>query len=325
MAFQFGLRFCCEQIVQSRDNHAVSLITYYFILKPLNNLWNFRKSTLILLLVTFAAFPVCNGEGLTIECLKKYLKDRNINEDILSYVNQYVGSLTDCESSVKSKLADIYSNLRNRLNSNRLHRPFVECAMRDIEEDDESYENLVLREAAVDMISNWRFWSYFSKSSRLEELRAAASRIVDKSLLKCKGHREFGDLFTNIQEGVVQWERSGEEEYCIRRYLIDNNHMNQIFAERAGFRDNPKNVRIDNLKCDPIVASVIERIYDELKESKKFSNCYVDVYRKNNYASLLLKAELLSKLPLLSKSDKSREKQDFINSIVKITYDTQDC
>lgn len=263
-----------------------------------------------------------NDESLTIECVKKYLKDRNINEDLLSYVNQYVGSLTDCESAVRSKLADIYSRLRNSLNSNRLHRPFVECAMRDIEEeDDESYEQLVLRETAVEMISNWRFWSYFSKSSKADDLRAAASRIVDKSLLKCKGHREFGDLFTNIQEGVVQWDRSGEEEYCTRRYLVDQNLLNPLFYD---FRENPKNVRVENLHCDPIVASVIDRIYGEIRESKKFSDCYLNVYRRNNYAGLLLKAEVLSKLSL-SKSDKSREKQDFINSIVKITYDTQEC
>lgn len=275
-------------------------------------------------MVACTLVSMCSGDdgSLTIECVKKYLKDRNIHEDLLSYVDQYVGSLTDCESAVRSKLADIYSNLRNRLNSNRKHRPYVECAMRDIEEeDDESYEQSVLRETAVEMISNWRFWSYFSKSSRLDDLKLAASRVVDKSLLKCKGHREFGDLFTNIQEGVVQWDRSGEEEYCIRRYLVQKEFLNPIFY---GFHDNPKNVRVDNLDCEPIVASVIERIYSEIKESKKFSDCYVNIYRKNSYAGLLLKAEVLSKLSL-SKSDKSREKQDFINSIVQITYDTQDC
>lgn len=274
--------------------------------------------------VLCALVSICSGveESLSIECAKKYLKDRNINEDLLSFVNQYVGSLTDCESSVKSKLAGIYSNLRNRLNSNRLHRPFVECAMRDIEEeDDESYEQSVLRETAVEMISSWRFWSYFSKSSRLEELKATSEKIIDKSLLKCKGHREFGDLFTNIQEGIVHWNRTGEEEYCIRKHLVNATALNPLIY---GFRDNPKNVRIENLECEPIVASVVDQIYDEIKQAKKFSNCFVNIYRKNNYAGLLLKVEVLSKLSL-TKSDRSREKQDFINSMVEITYDAQAC
>lgn len=240
----------------------------------------------------------------------------------MSYVNPYVGSLTDCESAVKSKLASIYSNLRNRLNGNRLDRPFTECTMRDIEEeDDESYELLVLRETAIDLISNWRFWSYWSKGDRLDDLRSAQNRIVDRSLLKCKGHREFGDLFTNIQDGIVQWNRSGEEEYCIRNYLVTKNLLNPLFYS---FRDNPRNVRTERLECEPVVGSVIDSLYDEVKKAKSISNCYVDVYRNNNYADYLLKAEVLSKLSL-TKSDRSRERQDFINAMVDITYDTNKC
>lgn len=269
---------------------------------------------------------MCQGyeEGLTIECAKKYLKDRKIDEDMLSYVNPYVGSLTDCESAVKVKLASISSNLRNKLGANRVQRPFVECVMRDIEEEyDESYELLALRQTSVELISSWRFWSYWSKGSRVDELKAAAEKIVDKSLLKCKGHREFGELFTNIQEDVVKWERSGEEEYCIRNYLTNStvSLLNPLFYD---FRDNPKNVRTHYLQCEPIVESVINRIYNEIKESSKTSNCALDVYRDNNYASQILKAEVLSKLSL-SKSDRSREKQDFINAMVSITYDTLKC
>lgn len=268
------------------------------------------------------SFSYGSEETLTIECAKKWLKDRKIDEDLLSYVNPYVGTLTDCEVAVRSKLATIYSNLRNRLNGNRLDRPFTECTMRDMEEeDDESYELLMLRETAIDLISNWRFWSYWSKSDKLEELRSAANRIVEKSLLKCKGHREFGDLFSNVQDGSVQWNRSGEEEFCIRSYLVTQKLLNPIFYN---FRDNPRNVRTERLECEPVVGSVIDGLYEEIKQSKNISKCFLDVYRKNNYADYLLKAEVLSKLSL-SKSDRSREKQDFINSMVDITYDTQKC
>lgn len=277
------------------------------------------------MLTVIATLTLCNAnyeEKLTLECAKRYLKDKNIEEDILSYVNPFVGSLTDCESAVKSKLTTITSNLRSKLNGNRLHRPFVECVMRDIEEeDDESYDLLVLRETAIDMVSAWRFWSYWSKSSRLEELQASAQRIVDRSLLKCKGHREFGDLFTNIQEGSVTWDRSGEDEYCIRTYLVTKTLLNPQFYN---FRYNPRNVQSDGLNCEPLTTDAIDKIYDEVKDSKNISNCYLRVYRENNYADYLLKAEVLSKLSL-SRSDKSREKQDFINSMVSITYDTQKC
>ena len=271
----------------------------------------------------FVAIQNVNAdEGLTLECAKRYLKDRNIDEDVLSYVNQYVGSLTDCESAVKSKLAGLYNNLRNKLSGNRVHRPFVECTMRDIEEeDDESYELLVLREVTVEMVSSWRFWSYWSKKSRLEDLRSKSQSIVDRSLLKCKGHREFGDSFSNIQEGIIRWDRSGEEEYCIRKHLVMKELLNPLLYS---FNDNPKNVRIEKLECDPIVAAVVERIYKDIEHTKNVSNCFLNVYRDNNYANYVMKAEVLSKLEL-NKSNRSREKQDFISSMVDITYDTRKC
>lgn len=275
--------------------------------------------------VSLAFVATCcgnNDEKLTLECAKKYLGDRGMKEDLLSYVDAYVGSLSDCESAVRSKLAVLYSNLRSRLSGNRVNRPFVECAMRDIEEeDDESYEQLILRETAVEMVSNWRFWSYWSKSSRLDELRTAAESLLDKSLLKCKGHREFGDLFSNIQDFTVSWDRSGEEEYCIRSYLVTKQLINPSFY---GFNGNPKKVPTERLECDPLVASVVEKIYKEIEESKKISTCYLNVYRENNYAYYILKAELLSKLNL-SISNRSREKQDFIKAMVDITYDTRKC
>lgn len=277
---------------------------------------------LLLLAVLCTAVTLGYGseETLTIECAKKYLKDRKIDEEVLSYVNPYVGSLTDCESAIKTKLAAIYSNLRNRLNGNRFDRPFTECTMRDIEEeDDESYELIVLRDTAIEMISNWRFWSYWSKSDRLDALRSAADRIVDKSLLKCKGYREFGDLFTNIQDGTVQWNRSGEEEFCIRGGLVSLEIMNPLLY---GFRENPKNVRTLNLDCIAIDQSITDSLYNEMKQSKNVPDCYIQIYRNSNYHDYIFKAEVLSKLPL-SKSDRSREKQDFINLMVDLTHAAQ--
>lgn len=284
----------------------------------------FRKSTLLVFVILCSAVTFCQAkdESLTIECLKKYLKDRNINEDLLSFVNPYIGSLTDCESAVKTKLSGLFSDVRNQLSGDRSRRPFVECTMRDIEEeDDESYEKNILRETAVDMISSWRFWSYFSKNSRLDDLKAESKRIIDRSLLKCKGNRDFSELFTNIQEKSISWDRTGEEEYCVRKYLVEKKLIN---PKSYNFRDNPKNVRTEIQKCGETTDIMMQEIYDEIEETKKLSRCFMKVYRENHYADYILKAEVLSKLDL-EKWDKSREKQDFINALVDITYGTQKC
>lgn len=298
---------------------------YSFFLFIFCNHHAFRKTTLLFYSISFLTFchHVSGYEILTQECLTKYLKDRQITEEILSYVDGYVGSISDCKSAVRTKLANLYDNLRKKLNSDRTSRPFVECIMKDIEEEDDliSYENIILQETAVEMISNWRFWKYFSKTSRLETLQAEAQDIVKKSLLKCKGHREYGDLFSNINEKTTQWNRSGEQEYCIRKILVEKDMLNPNFYR---FRDNPRNVRTESLDCQQIFKNVLDEFYKELETSNKISECFLQTYRKNGYAENILKAEVLSKLDL-TVSDKSKEKQNFINSMVDITFDTRNC
>jgi hypothetical protein len=281
----------------------------------------FRKSTILILVFMCSTVSLASSESLSLECLKRYLKDRKITEDVLSYVNPYIGSLTDCESAVRTKLASIYSDTRNTLSSDRKLRPFVECAMRDLEEeDDESYEKNALTQTAVEMISNWRFWSYFSKSSLLDTLKAKSKQIINKSILKCKGNREFGELFASYQEGTKNNERTGEEEYCIRKYLVERNMTN---PRSYGFRDNPRNVRTEIQKCNETMEVVTTKIYEDVRTSKDLSNCFLNVYRNENYADQILKAELLSKLTL-ERWDKTKEKLDFINAMVDITYATQE-
>ncbi|KAG5670687.1 hypothetical protein PVAND_000934 [Polypedilum vanderplanki] len=285
-----------------------------------------KFSIFVINLFLISIFVKCQAninEKLTHECLKHYLKQRGENEEILDYVDSYFGSITDCESAVKSKLASIYANLRNRLQSDRVNRPFVECVLKDVEEDDDiGYEILVLKETAVEMISNWRFWKYFSKSSRLDELRDDAESIIKKTLLKCKGYRKFGDYFSLIQDlgALPNVTRSGEQEYCIRTVLKEKGCINSLYD----FRDNPKNVRTSTLNCTIVYNEVVEDLYNSMYKSNEASNCILDIYKKENYADYVLTAELLSKISL-SKSDKSKEKQNFINKMVDISYETKNC
>jgi hypothetical protein len=280
----------------------------------------FRKTTVALLLLA-ATLSVCESR-LTLECAKIYLKDRNVNEDALSFVDSYVGLKSDCESAVKTELTRVTSELRTKLSGDRKKRPFVECIMRDIEEEeDESYELLALRQVAIDQISAWRFWSHWSRKSRTEEIQTSLQNIVDKSLLKCQGHRDFGDYFSNILDGVVTWDRSGEEEYCVRAHLVKNSFLNDRFYN---FNPNPRNVRIEGLSCDPIVTNVINSIYQDIQSSQSIPECRLKAYKEQDYALHVLKAEALSKLTL-QKADKSREKQDFINALVEISYSAHRC
>ncbi|CAG9806491.1 unnamed protein product [Chironomus riparius] len=277
----------------------------------------FLYSAALLLALGFA-----DAEPLTHECLKYYLKGKGVYLSTLDYVDGYVGSVSDCESAVRTRISSLNEDLRDKLKSDRKSRPHAECVMKDIEEEDdyERYENVILQEVAVEMISSWRFWKYFDKKSTLEGLRAKADDMVKKSLLKCKGHREFGDLFTNINEQNILFDRSGEQEFCIRKILVNRTLLNPSFYN---FRENPKNVRTD-IDCEEVFKQIKASFYENLKEEKELNDCFIEAYIKNGYAENILKAEVLSKLTL-TRSDKSKEKQNFINNMVDISIDTKNC
>lgn len=275
----------------------------------------------ILLTITLNTCYANVNEKLTHECLKKYLKDRQVHEEILDYVDNYIGSVSDCESAVKSTLSGIYHRLRSRLSGDRLSRSYTDCVMREIEEEDDTYELLVLREVAVEMISSWRFWKYWSKSSALEDLQAKSNDIERKLILTCKGHQEFGDYFSQIQDRSIGWSRSGEQEFCLRKVLVEKELVNPNIYN---FHYNPRKVREDTLDCNEIFNRIVDELYTEIGETKKISECHLKVYRENKYAENILKSELLSKLSLTT-SNRTKEKQDFINTMVEITYDAKKC
>lgn len=240
-----------------------------------------------------------------------------MREDLLDYVGPLYGMpLKDCESEVQTRLASRYQDLRDSLSRDHQSRPFVECVMRDAEELHEDYESYQLREMAVETSSSWRFWSFFTKRSRLDELRTNSDRFVKRSLIKCKGHREYYELFNRIVDRELKWNRTGEEEYCVRQHL---KAKNLIIDTNYGFTLNPKNVKSERLECDPVVDAMKEGIKKTTDSTKK-STCLQKLYYNDNFADQILKAEVFSKLPL-SKEDKSRERQDFTNALINISYD----
>lgn len=228
----------------------------------------------------------------------------------------------DCTSDIRRRLATHYSDMRESLNKNREKRPFLECVMRDIEEDDDNnYEDLFIRELAVDMTSGWRFWNYWTKESRLKELKKERRTLVDKSLLKCKGHREYYDLFNQIINRDITWQRTADQENCIRKYLVQKE---LILPHLYKFKENPRNANTTPKECEDIVKNMKDEINNFIENKYKSSECIKKIHKDKDFANQLLKVEVFSKLDLLS-SDKSRERQDFTNALVLISYDTLNC
>lgn len=194
----------------------------------------------------------------------------------------------------------------------------VQCFKHEAALDE--YENLALRFLAVGMLDvGWKFWRSSSKETRYEELKQEVDDLGVKILEKCVASDHFGKFFDTAMEKHPSLYAKGENEYCIRRYLIDK-YLIDAFAYNLNF--NPKNVTMENFNCEEIMTSILEPAYENLK--KEESDCSVTILKENGYYDYLLKLELLSKLSLTSQ-DKFFEKQKFIDVMFDITQKTRAC
>jgi hypothetical protein len=256
--------------------------------------------------------------NLSLQCIVSHLKAHNIHEDVLDSVDKFPGTEAECESFIRIKLDDFNEQIFESMNEDENARAYIECFKR--ESLSEEYENLALRLQAVGMLDvGWKFWRSSSRDVKYEELKVEIDKLGVKILEKCVASDHFGKFFDSSMEKHPSLYPKGENEYCIRRYLIDK-YLIDAFAYSLNI--NPKNVTMENYNCDEIIHSILEPAYENLKKDE--TACSLRILRDNGYYDHLLKLELLSKLPLTSQ-DKFFERQKFIDSMFDITQKAKAC
>lgn len=165
----------------------------------------------------------------------------------------------------------------------------------------------------------WYFWKSSAKDTRYAELQKEIDDLGSKILEKCAAVDHFGKFFDNTLERRNTLYAKGENEYCIRRYLIENS---MIDAFSYGFNVNPKNITMENYNCQVIMKEILDPAYENLRKDE--SECSLEILKDSGYYDWLLKLELLSKLSL-SAQDKIFERQKFIDAMFNITQKTKSC
>lgn len=256
--------------------------------------------------------------NLSLQCIVNHLKSHKIQEDILDSVDKFPGTDAECESFIRIKLDDFNERIFENMNDDETARPHIECFKHETSSDE--YENLALKLQAVGMLEvGWKFWRNSAKETRYDELKEEIDKLGVKILEKCAASDHFGKFFDSTMEKRPSLYNKGENEYCIRRHLIDK-YLIDAFAYNLNI--NPKNVTMENYNCEEIMKSILEPAYENLKKDE--TECSLTILRDNGYYDYLLKLELLSKLPLTSQ-DKYFEKQRFIDAMFDITQKTREC
>lgn len=256
--------------------------------------------------------------NLSLQCIASHLRAHNIQEDILDSVDKFPGSEAECESFIRIKLDDFNERIFESMNEDDGARPQIECFKRESASGE--YENVALRLQAVGMLDvGWKFWRSSTRDARYEELKQEIDQLGVKILEKCVASDHFGKFFDSAMEKRPNMYEKGENEYCIRRYLLDK-YLIDAFAYNLNI--NPKNVTMENYNCEEIMKGILEPAYDNLKKDE--TDCSMAVLKVNGYYDYLLKLELLSKLYLTSQ-DKFFERQKFIDVMFDITRRTREC
>ena len=165
----------------------------------------------------------------------------------------------------------------------------------------------------------WQFWKSSARETRYGELQKEIDKMGEAILEKCAAVEHFGKFFDATLDKKPSLYTKGENEYCIRRYLIEKS-MVDVYS--YSFNVNPKKVTMELYNCDVIMKEILEPAYENLRKDE--TECSWNVLKDSGYYDWLLKLELLSKLSL-SAQDKIFERQKFIDIMFNITKKTRDC
>lgn len=258
----------------------------------------------------------------TTECLVDYLKTQRVTDEYFNSVDELPrNKKDDCKFAIENAIENIEDDFFEEHSSGLNKDEFVQCTYSDCC-DNKAYQNLKLKAKALDRVQAfWKFWNYFQKGNKIDELKEITKKMADEAVVKCKISNDFGELFDSFFEsrgGKKNYD--GEREYCIRDYMIKKN---MIDPDAFGFEINPTRVRTDKINCNNLMDILIDDTYRYI--ARIFDNCE-DVYKSSNYLDYVLKAEVLGKLNL-SNYEKLNERQNFINSMVEISYQlkSQNC
>lgn len=254
----------------------------------------------------------------TIECLVNYLKTQKVTDDYFDSVDVLPkNKINDCKLAIMNAVEEIEDDFFKHHSKD----PDVQCAYDDCCHN-KAYQNLKLKAEALDRVQVfWKFWNYYQKETKIDELKEKTMELAERSFVKCKISNNFGEFFdSNFKSSGVKQHFDGAREYCIRDYLLKKN---MIDPEAFDFEINPRRVRTDRINCHDLIDNLIDDTYRYV--AIRLANCEV-IYKSSNYVDYILKAEVLGKLNL-SHYDKLDERQSFIDSMTVIAYElrSQNC
>jgi len=166
-----------------------------------------------------------------------------------------------------------------------------------------------------------------SKRKQKKALRAidfAIEKKMETAVKLCTTQEEFGKLFDELYSSANQTddgeEDSPQEDYCMRKYMVDKNFINSTVYK---VNLNPLNIDVSGIDCDEIIENSIQESVDELKHefddvvkrpSKRTTKCITKTIRSFNFFEANVKVVVLGEVGITDEN-KIKEKAIYIESM----------
>lgn len=299
----------------------------------------------------------CSNESVTeigaYNCMEEYLSANNMldrgfrnkkrcnrkkSESDKSESEAAVNGTSQCETHLSEYRDLFYSELTSELKADDEFETTAECIV-------DQAKKLHLAEVAMKrhVYENTRKMSRRKRKKSLRAIDYAIEKKMEVAVKLCTTDEVFGELFDSLYAsgsadnatesstenniGSVSSEEDSDagEDYCTRKYMIDNNFINTTVYD---VKLNPEKVDVANLKCENVVEALKLQSLHEIKEefeeegrrpSKKTNKCIVKAMNTGNYFENSIKVVMLGEMKVADDL-KAEERKKFVEAM-KEMYD----
>ncbi|KAL7025890.1 hypothetical protein ACKWTF_013682 [Chironomus riparius] len=278
-----------------------------------------RELLLVQILLIFSFHK--SDAKLTVECIVDYLKFKHFDTDYFSSVNKYDGNPTDCTNEIRSQNENFYNEVRTKFTNHVARKEYADCAVKEVKAETQ-FENYRLAALGAEMKGvGLKFWKSGDKNKYIQENQNKALELENNGLVNCQGRKKYGEFFNSFYEQKKSEQLTVDFEYCLRKYLGDNNIIKH---NQYGFSTNMiQAARSRGIRCDDIMRVTKDQMKAQISADGAEA-CTVERFVANGYLDEILKVQMLSKLEMTA-SEKEAEKENFIKKMISLTNLIKSC
>jgi hypothetical protein len=166
------------------------------------------------------------------------------------------------------------------------------------------------------------------KATKMEENNNISKIDVTSAAINCEFDMKYSEIFDFIMNPTVADPFSKEQDYCVRKYILDNDLIDRSMYD---LKENPKNVDVSSIDCNDKMQEIEMFIWDSIssgghqegeKISEEIVDCLKKVYKDGKYLDKELYFDYLKEFKLSDEQLKI-ERNNFIVTMKNYSLDVQ--